>query len=51
MKKTPIGIVDFFSYEEGVPALMGLLGAARIRVEKQIICTAELVSIRLDGHA
>jgi hypothetical protein len=51
MNNTLLGIVDFCSYEESVPALMGLLGAARIRAEKQIICTAQLVSIRLDGHA
>ena len=30
MNKTPLGLVDFCSYEESVPALMGLLGADQI---------------------
>jgi uncharacterized protein (DUF362 family) len=45
MNKTPLGIVDFFSYEESVPALMGLLGAARVLSEqKRVVIKPNLVN-------
>jgi uncharacterized protein (DUF362 family) len=45
MNKTPIGIVDFCSYEESVPALMELLGAARVLGEqKRVVIKPNLVN-------
>jgi len=35
MNKTPLGIVDFYSYEKSVPALMGLLGAAQVLAKQE----------------
>jgi uncharacterized protein (DUF362 family) len=45
MNKTPLGIVDFCSYEESVPALMELLGAARVLGEqKRVVIKPNLVN-------
>ena len=45
INKTPLGIVDFCSYEESVPALMELLGAARILGEqKRVVIKPNLVN-------
>ena len=45
MNKTPLGIVHFCSYEESVPALMELLGAARVLGEqKRVVIKPNLVN-------
>jgi len=45
MNKTPLGIVDFCSYEESVPALMGLLGAAQtLGEQKRVVIKPNLVN-------
>jgi len=45
MNKTPLGIVDFCSYEESVPALMELLDAARVLGEqKRVVIKPNLVN-------
>ena len=45
MNKAPLGIVDFCSYEESVPALMELLGAARVLGEqKRVVIKPNLVN-------
>jgi uncharacterized protein (DUF362 family) len=45
MNKTPFGIVDFCSYEESVPALMGLLGADPILADqKRVVIKPNLVN-------
>ena len=45
MNKTPLGIIDFCSYEESVPALMKLFGAARFLGEqKRVVIKPNLVN-------
>ena len=45
MNNTPLSIVDFCSYEKSVPALMELLGAARVLSEqKRVVIKPNLVN-------
>ena len=45
MKKIPLSIVDFFSYEQDVPALMKLLGADRVLGnQKKVVIKPNLVN-------
>jgi uncharacterized protein (DUF362 family) len=45
MNNTPLGIVDFCSYKKSVPALMELLGAARVLGEqKRVVIKPNLVN-------
>ena len=45
MNKTPLGIIDFCSYEESVPALMKLFSAARILgAQKRVVIKPNLVN-------
>ncbi len=45
MNKTPLGIVDFNSYKESVPALMEVLGADRILADqKKVVIKPNLVN-------
>lgn len=45
MDETPIGIVDFCSYEKSVPALMELLGADQVlRSQKRVVIKPNLVN-------
>lgn len=45
MNNTPLGIVDFCNYEKSVPALMELLGAARVLgKQKRVVIKPNLVN-------
>jgi uncharacterized protein (DUF362 family) len=45
MNKTPLGIIDFYTYEKSVPVLMDLLGADRIlRFQKKVVIKPNLVN-------